>query len=710
MPGDRPSIARCRAAVDGERWVMKKLLIGIAVLVVVAIVAVIVVPGVVPVDVVRERLVQHVRDATGRELSISGKLSVSVLPRLEVEIGDVALGNAPWAKEPQMITLSKILVGLKILPLLSGEVAISRFVLVEPVIHLEVDKKGRRNWVFRPAGKVEAKAAPGEAPAAKAEEGAGRSAGPAVESLRLGDVRLVNGTVTYFDAASGQNQKISAVNVRVSLPDLDSPLNVDGDLSWNGQTVDIGIDVQNPRQLLSGEETAASVKLSAKPLSLTYQGRIASAPAVRATGDVALKVPSVRELAEWTGQPIELGGSGLGPFSVTGRLNLKGSKLSLVEAQIALDRMQGNGNLSVDTGKERPLIGGKLQIDTVDLNPYLGGAPSAPAAGAEGAPRGEQKGEPSRAKATGPAKGWSDEPLDFSALKAADVDFDLAVGGIRARNLKIGPSALRLVLTNGVLTADLTRMELYGGAGRGRLVLNGRGKVPAIEKSFSFEGVQARPLLADSAGIDWLEGTARADVALKAVGRSERAMVAASNGKGAIKLTSGAIHGVNFAAMVRNVETAFLDAQAGKAQETDFAEVSATFTIRNGILTNNDLKLLNPLLRLSGAGTVDLRQRTVDYRVVPKLVGTLKGQGGETAKSGITVPVIISGEWDNLSFRPDLAGIATEMLKNPAKAAETIKGLGKGGGLPIAIPGAGGGEGGGAAEEPAKALKKLFGN
>jgi AsmA protein len=229
--------------------------------------------------------------------------------------------------------------------------------------------------------------------------------------------------------------------------------------------------------------------------------------------------------------------------------------------------------------------------------------------------------------------------------------------------------------------------------------------VPTVKKSFELSGVQAQPLLADAAGFDRLEGTAEAEMAVTTRGRTEREMVQALKGSGAVKFTDGAIHGINLAAMVRNATSAFLDPGAQKAQKTDFAELSGTFVIQNGILRNDDLKLISPLLRLHGAGTSDLPKRTVDYRVEPKLAASLEGKGGTQEAAGITVPVIITGPWHDLSYRPDLVGVAKEVLKDPGKAADVakgaIEGLKKGGdgGGDIPVP-----------KEAGKALKKLFGN
>jgi AsmA protein len=204
-------------------------------------------------------------------------------------------------------------------------------------------------------------------------------------------------------------------------------------------------------------------------------------------------------------------------------------------------------------------------------------------------------------------------------------------------------------------------------------------------------------------------------VSLTTKGGTERALVQNLNGKGKVTFLDGAIRGINIAAMVRNATTAFLDKSAGEAQKTDFAELSGSFVIRNGLLDNQDAKLLSPLLRVAGKGKVDLPKRTVDYRVEPKLVASLKGQGGEDDKSGLMIPFLITGPWDKPSVKPDLAAAVGDIAKDPAKALKTLGGDGKlPGSVGETLKSLGGQSGDGGEEEgtpdAGKALKKLFGN
>jgi len=680
---------------------MKKLVIGLLALVVIVIVALVTVPFLIPVETYKQQIAERTRAATGRSLEIAGDFSLSLLPRLELVAQDVSFANTPGAAEPYMVTLESLLVQLQIWPLLSGEIKVDSFVLVAPVIHLEVDEKGRANWDFGGRERHEK--------AERAEIAAADGDGP--EELSLGDVRLENGSLTYRDARSGQTVAISKINMTLSLPDLDGPVSADGSLVWNGETVTLTANSRNLRGLMAGAMTPLDLAAESKPITLGYKGSITAGAPGRLEGSVELDIPSIRELAAWTGNPIEAGGSGLGPLKIAGKIAAEGPSITFTEAAIALDGMNAQGNLSADLGGTRPNLKGRLEIDQVDLNPYM--PPVKEGAAAPGAaPAGEAAGA-----------GWSEEPIDFEGLKAANVDFDLVVGAIRVQEIEIGRSAVTVALEDGLLDLDLKELALYGGRGRGHLTLDGRGKVPAIAKSFTIQGIQAAPLLTDVAGFDRLEGIGQFDISIQTKGRSQKEMVGALEGKGAVKFLDGAIKGINLAAMARNVSAAFLDPTAREAQKTDFAELSGTFTIAQGILRNDDLVLLSPLLRLTGAGRTDLPQRTVNYRIEPKVAATSEGQGGAAEVGGVTVPVIVEGPWDDLTYRPDLAGLIGGLAQDPTKALEdvekTVEGLQEGatGGLGKMIEGvvkppAEDGETapGGLLPDAGGALKKLFGN
>jgi AsmA protein len=123
--------------------------------------------------------------------------------------------------------------------------------------------------------------------------------------------------------------------------------------------------------------------------------------------------------------------------------------------------------------------------------------------------------------------------------------------------------------------------------------------------------------------------------------------------------------------MARNVKSAFgLEVKGGERPRTDFAELNAPFTLTNGLFETPNTTLINPFLRLAAKGKADLVNETLDFRVKPKFVGTMEGQGSDMSRSGVAVPVLVTGTFSSPRFRPDLESIIKKgLLKELPDAA-----------------------------------------
>ena len=104
-------------------------------------------------------------------------------------------------------------------------------------------------------------------------------------------------------------------------------------------------------------------------------------------------------------------------------------------------------------------------------------------------------------------------------------------------------------------------------------------------------------------------------------------------------------------------------ASVGERQETDFSSLGGTFAIANGRLTNNDLLMLSPLLRVEGQGWVDLPGQTLDYRLRPRAVASIEGQGGATDLQGIVVPIRFRGDFNNVGYGVDTEAVTRALLQ-----------------------------------------------
>ena len=251
----------------------------------------------------------------------------------------------------------------------------------------------------------------------------------------------------------------------------------------------------------------------------------------------------------------------------------------------------------------------------------------------------------------------------------------LSTGAIFYQDIKTGQSVLSASLKDGVLTADLTKFALYSGAGTGRLTLNSARKVPAMAAAFNLKGVSALPLLKDASKFDWISGRANIEFQLSGAGRSQLDMVDDLQGSGQFAFFDGAIEGINIPAMVRGLKQGKIDGwkRADRAK-TDFSQLSASFTMQKGIAYNKDLKLIGPLVRMTGEGNVDLGRERLDYAALPRIVANLQGQGADDdPKRGLAVPVRITGPWSDPKIVPDLE----RLMKDPELAQETAEKVGK---------------------------------
>jgi AsmA protein len=694
---------------------MKKFLLILLALFVVLIAAVVAVPFLLPMETYKQQIEAQVERATGRALAIEGPLDISLLPRLAVTAGDVRFANAAGSADPDMARLKGLQAELKIWPLLRGSVEVDRFVLVEPEFHLEVDAAGRPNWALGPPP---AGAAPQQAPAP--EQPGGGMPLPVTE-LKLGDIRIENGTLTFADARSGTTERIEAINLDVDLPDLRSPLAAKGSLAYKGKPVELALAAERPLALLQGGSSPVRVSGKGPDLALTFDGAVDNAATPHAAGAIDLNVTSIRDLAAWLGQPIAFEGQGLRTFRLSGKLDGAPTRIALNDAKLALDAIEGQGEVAIELSGQVPEVSGRLALGAVDLNPYLPPEPAGAQAAGGAAPA------PPEGQGGAAPAGWSDEPIALPPIGGANINFALTTGPLKMRDLQLDRSQLALRLAGTHLAVDVQEIALYGGRGSGQLDLKVVDGTPRISEKFRLEGLQALPFLTAAADFQRLRGTANAELSLQTQGRTQRQMVENLGGKGRVAFHNGAIVGINLAAMARNVTAAYQGNAIGGERATDFAELSGSFNIRNGVLTNDDLWLQAPVLRVAGRGQVNLPPRTLDYRLESKAAPTLEGEGGKREVAGLLVPVIISGPWHNLTFTPDLTSVARRALEDPEAFKEEVeqqvdqlgdaaKAIKKGGspekmleGL-LRQGGGGQGQGGQGGDAARKLLKGLFGN
>lgn len=655
-----------------------------------------------PSDLIRQTIAEQVKAKTGRDLVVAGPAAFTFYPGVGVSLRDVSLSGPPGSNT-KLITMEALELNIKTMPLLNRQVEVRRLILQKPVFDLRVGKDGKKNWNFAEIAEPVRYAQAGEpqAPANDAGEAAqAQSATPLpgklaqIRHLELDDVRIENGTFRYTDERTGRVQEVSNTNANVALASLNGALTANGDLVWQGSKIDFDGKFSPVRSALEEKPGRLEFKASNALVDATYDGALLIKDGADLEGKISAKSASARNLAKWFGTALPAA-PGFGPMSLTGAVKTNGSVTSISGATFGLDGATANGNVTVTTGGVRPQVAANLKFSEIDLNKYLSAgsqiAPNAPAAapaakptpggaagpGQSGNDQIEQlleQGKGSKVYGATQRAGWSSDQINLALLGVADVDAKLQTARLLWRDIKIGQSALTVALKNRVLKTVFDDIQLYDGRGKGFLTVDTAGKVPNIGGNFALDGLSAQSFLKDTANTDWLSGKAKVGVQLASTGASELQLVENLNGKADVSFANGAIVGFNLPGAIRGISQGNLSGlKKTPTEKTDFSELSASFNIQNGVAQNQDLQLVSPLLRVTGAGAIQLPPRTLDYTVKPKLVASLEGQQGAQGLTGLEIPVRVVGPWDKPSYQPDINGV----LKNPNAIVDQAKEIGK---------------------------------
>ncbi|MBI5439088.1 MAG: AsmA family protein [Nitrosomonadales bacterium] len=279
-----------------------------------------------------------------------------------------------------------------------------------------------------------------------------------------------------------------------------------------------------------------------------------------------------------------------------------------------------------------------------------------------------------------------EEPLDLSALKKLNAEGGLRIGSLKVFNMRLAQVRLDMKARKGVVSVNPLSANLYQGSMNGSLGVNAQA-TPSFAINQNLNGVNVAALTRDAANFDTLEGKGNVGLNLTMQGNTVSAMKKALNGNMSLNLADGAVKGINVAKKLREAQALFgkggASAQTQSAnnfEKTDFSEFKATFKVSNGVAHNDDLFMKSPLLRLAGAGDINIGNDSVNYLAKATLAKTLEGQGGKDNVGGITVPVRVSGPFTDLKYTLDFGSMVSEAVKQEVKTRlqDQLKGKLKG--------------------------------
>jgi AsmA protein len=649
-------VIRNRKRGDKDMKVLKWVGIVVGILIVLIIVALLVVPRFVDINEYKPKIESMVSESTGRSFSIGGDIDLTLFPWAGVSLSDMHLGNAKGFKEKDFVSVEHFEVRVKLLPLIFKDVRVRRFLVKGPKIALEKDNAGRGNWEDLAKPEREEKAEKTPAP--------DEALSLPIKNLVVGEFAITSGELIWIDHQKGTEQRLTEINVGLDSIAPDQPIGLDLSARLNGQPIEVKGEVGPLGRPIGEGKVPILVTVTAlDALVAKLQGFLADLrKEPRFSMEMEVEPFSPRKVAEAVGADLSetiTNPEALKEMSL--KTNIAGTSKAVTLQDGLLKFDDSTLTFHLDAKQfERPVLAFTLNVDRIDIDRYL--PPSA-------------KGKEEEKPAPAPERKPADKP-DYTALRKLVMDGTVRVGELKARGATLSDVMLKIKAKDGIILVDPFSMKLYEGALSGKVALNVQQDTPKIKTTQRLENVQAGPLLNDLGYTDKLEGLVNFEADISVEGTEPEEIKKTLNGSGEFAFTDGAIVGFDIAQMVRNV-TAALGLGEKKKPRTEFSELKGSFTVKNGVIDNPNTYLGSPLLRVMGKGTLDLPKETIDYRVDPKFVGTLKGQGATGEKPGLMIPVVISGTFSNPKFRADLSGVVgSEALKE--EASKLLEGLTKG--------------------------------
>ncbi len=464
--------------------------------------------------------------------------------------------------------------------------------------------------------------------------------------------------VTFVDHRSGARHALSALDATVTLPDFAGEATRRGvSAQMNGQAVAVDATIAEFAAFLGAGAVPVKLAADVGGAKVDFDGRAGLVP-LAATGAVSADLGDMAGLFAALGQarPDLPAGLGRGAVSLSGDVTYAEDRVSLRGGTIMLDqnRLVGSADVAL-AGK--PKVTAKLQTGVLDLSGLTG------AGGVGGGAGGGTITRADKTAKTG--TGWSKAPIDVSALGLVDGELLIEADKVALGTTDLGRTNIIATVQDARAEVDIRELNAFDGAVSGNLVANGRGGL-SVSADLAGRAIALKPLLSQLAGYERLIAAGDMTIDVVGSGGSMDAIMNSLNGTGSFRIGAGELLGLDLVGMLRNLDASYVGAGA----KTIFEEISGTFRIKDGVLINNNLSLLSPLLSATGEGKIGLGGQTLDYLLTPKL---LTGEG-----KGLSVPLRISGTWASPKFQLDIDALAGDRLdeekaKIEEKAREAVQ-------------------------------------
>ena len=572
-----------------------------------------------PGDKLAELVSDQLEAQTGRKLSVSGEVGLSVWPVLGVKAHGVSLSNAGWAADQPMLTAETLSIGISAPDLLNGDVRIKSITAQAPHLNLSTNASGQGNWVLTEvsdAGRSDSPEASGTVAGGTAE---GVGASLSIEML------VLSGASVSYAAYGEPVVELRNIDLQLKWPEPNGTVDLAMTLQRPGGVVQINGEIGTFAAFLDGQVASVGVTVTRANDIVRFDGRAGISG--EASGRLTLKTEdsgAALQAAGLAGMSLPRGlgqritaGSDL-TYTPDGRLTLRDLSLDLGGNVLT-------GAVDLTLGAV-PHFTAKLAAQDLDLAALTAAPGTGVGTGAAASPAGS---------------GWSQDFIDASGLALANGSLEVSIASLDTGSVRLGASKLTLSIDTARAVLSFRPLSVFGGTVQGQLVANNRNGL-SVGGKLSYAGIRLEQALGQLAGYDRLHGEALGELQFLGLGNTQDAIMRSLSGKGWLEIGKGFLTGFDLEGLMRS--------GSGNGGSTVFDALTASYTLKEGNLDNQDLLISLKAVRADGSGRIGLGAQDLDYLFTPTAAAVNGGRG-------LSIPLRITGPWGNPKIRPDLSQI-----------------------------------------------------
>ena len=271
--------------------------------------------------------------ATGRALEIDGIFDVQIGSKIGLAAHDVSFANAVWGSRQEMITADRLLVQLKLLPLLKGMLDVT-VELDAPDILMETNAEGTGNWLFTTGEEKSETQEAVEVPEKKGDGGSFKlPLKPYIRNFQVSDLVFV-----FNDGANDKQLEAAVETLRLFVDGEQIPLTLRA--TYQGAPIELDGSLGNIEQWYANETTPVSLQGMLNEAKLGLEGSAGPMlPEPNAQLDIVLAAADISTFGPFAGMVLpELQGldAALTFLAADGRMGAENITLALNDPRLQL--------------------------------------------------------------------------------------------------------------------------------------------------------------------------------------------------------------------------------------------------------------------------------------------------------------------------------------------------------------------------------------